>query len=115
MEITVEDFLAEVDHEYSGLTFTNVDGAPLTLRSPVRLGTDTLKRIDKYQTELDAIQASEGETDYDTARSLLVDILALAADRPDALRSLVAGWDIGTLRMLTQKWTKETQGEAPAQ
>ena len=119
MDISVSDFLAEVDREYSGLTFTDVEGSPLTLRSALRLGNDTLKHVDQAQNELARMQRAAEEDgadlDYDRASGLLVDVLALAADRPDALRRLVDGWDMGTLRALVAKWQKDTQGEAPAQ
>lgn len=114
MEISVDEFLAEVDREYEGLTLSNGDGSRITLRSAVRLGNDTLGRMDAAQSELSRIQESE-TADYNRVTALLVDVLALAADRPDALRSLVDGWDIGRLQSLTAKWQKATQGEAPAQ
>lgn len=118
MEINVTDFLAEVDREYAGLTLITGDDGKIVLRSALRLGNDTLQRIDRAQAELARMQASSvdgDDLDYDKATGLLVDTLALAADRPDALRTLVSGWDLGTLKALVAKWQKETQGEALAQ
>lgn len=114
MEFTRETLAAEVDREYSGLVLSDADGGPLTIRSPLRLPSDTLRRINKMDKEVAGVQEGE-DVDFDQLRALLIDRLALAADRPQDLRNYVDTYDVATLKFLNEKWNEATQGGALAQ
>jgi len=113
MGYTLSHFQAKANEAHKGLVVEDEDGTTLfTLRPALRLSDAETDRLENAQTTLKEYQENkETPTRPSELKKLLVDMLAILADKPQALRSWIRPADLAIVTEFFKEYQAAT--EAP--
>lgn len=122
-KLNIADLQREAQERYASLELETEDGRTVVLRNLLRLD-DTARK--NATTLLGAFAKKAGGkgakgkdsvddlAELDAQERALGDFLLLVADDTEAMRDLLAGFDLALKMALVEHWTEATQpGEAP--
>jgi hypothetical protein len=111
MSFSYEDFQKKANEDYKGLEVVGQDGKILfTLRSSIRLSDSDQARLKAAHTALTEYQTAEdAEPKASELKALIVNLLAVVADKAQPLREFVKPADLAVCMAMFSAYNAETQ------
>lgn len=108
MGFSFKDFQDAADRKYAGLQIDDGPNGPINLRPSLRLTDSEQDALGDKQKEFEAAQARD-DVKTPELRALMLDSLAIVADKPDDLRQYLAEADITVIMTVFTEYRNVVQ------
>lgn len=109
MGFSLQDFEDAANKKYKGVDIDDAPGGSVTLRSALRLDKDSSAKVDALNKQLTALQKNEENASNESARELLVELLAVVSTRPAAIHEYLEDKDMAIIMAIYDAYAESTQ------